>query len=92
MLLLLVKAKDKHWLLFSLEKEQQPKKTLQAGRHESSVSYFHLIKFLASVMQRTWHRLNPGAEALPACESEPEKASAILGGAASNILTLVSCC
>lgn len=68
------------------------KKTLRAGRHESSVSYFHLIKFLESVMQRTWLRLNPGADALPASETEPEKALAVLGGAASNVLTLVSCC
>lgn len=68
---------------------------LKTGRHESSVSYFHLIKFLESIMPRTWHGLNPGAETLPGClflQTEPGKAWKILSGPESNILTLGSCC
>lgn len=55
LLLLLVKNNGKHSLVFSPE----------TSGNGLSVSSFHTIKVLESVMQRSWQRLEPGVETVP---------------------------
>lgn len=54
-LLLLVKNNGKHSKVFSPE----------TSGNGLSVSSFHTIKVLESVMQRSWQRLEPGVETVP---------------------------
>lgn len=85
MLPLLVKDKDKHWLLFSSKNRQTRKLCV----------IFPFNQVLREYNAEDLAQRNPGAETLPGSlflQTEPGKAWKILRGPESNILTLGSCC
>lgn len=78
-LLLLVKNDGKHSPVFSPE----------TSGNGLSVSSFHTIKVLESVIQRSWQRLEPGVEMVPVVlfllKTGGGEAWKSLSGAESNI-------